>query len=49
MVVLFNDGGYGILRNLQDTHFDGRRLGVDLVTPDFTRLTGSAGLVPNRR
>ena len=20
-IVLFNDGGYGILRNLQDTHF----------------------------
>ena len=43
-VVLFNDGGYGILRNLQDTHFEGRRLGVDLVTPDFTRLGESFGV-----
>jgi acetolactate synthase-1/2/3 large subunit len=44
IVVLFNDGGYGILRNLQDTHFDGRRLGVDLVAPDFTRLGESFGV-----
>jgi acetolactate synthase-1/2/3 large subunit len=43
-IVLFNDGGYGILRNLQDAHFDGRRLGVDLTTPDFTRLGASFGV-----
>ena len=40
-VVLFNDGGYGILRNLQDQHFEGRRFGVDLRTPDFVRLAES--------
>ena len=43
-VILFNDGGYGILRNLQDTHFDGRRFGVDLTTPDFLRLADSFGV-----
>jgi acetolactate synthase-1/2/3 large subunit len=43
-VVLFNDGGYGILRNLQDQHFDGRRFGVDLVTPDFPRMAESFGI-----
>lgn len=43
-IVLFNDGGYGILRNLQDTHFDGRRFAVDLVTPDFLRLSESFGV-----
>jgi acetolactate synthase I/II/III large subunit len=43
-VVLFNDGGYGILRNLQDTHFDGRRFGVDLVTPDFLALAEAFGV-----
>lgn len=42
-VVLFNDGGYGILRNLQDAHFDGRRFAVDLQTPDFGRLGGAFG------
>ena len=44
-VVLFNDGGYGILRNLQDAHFDGRRFGTDLLTPDFTRTADSFGLM----
>jgi acetolactate synthase I/II/III large subunit len=43
-VVLFNDAGYGILRNLQDAHFEGRRLGVDLATPDFLRLGESFGI-----
>ena len=43
-VVLFNDGGYGILRNLQDAHFDGRRFGVDLTTPDYVELGRSFGV-----
>jgi acetolactate synthase I/II/III large subunit len=43
-VVLFNDGGYGILRNLQDAHFDGRRFGVDLLTPDFLGTAESFGV-----
>jgi acetolactate synthase I/II/III large subunit len=43
VVVLFNDGGYGVLRNMQDTHV-GRRSGVDLVTPDFSRLCESMGI-----
>lgn len=37
VVVLFNDGGYGVLRNMQD-HRAGRRSGVDLHTPDFARV-----------
>jgi acetolactate synthase-1/2/3 large subunit len=43
-VILFNDGGYGILRNLQDVHFDGRRFGVDLETPDYVELGRSFGV-----
>jgi acetolactate synthase-1/2/3 large subunit len=43
-IVLFNDGGYGILRNLQDNHFDGRRFGVDLLTPDFPRMAETFGV-----
>jgi acetolactate synthase-1/2/3 large subunit len=42
-VILFNDGGYGILRNLQDAHFEGRRFGVDLGMPDFVRTAESFG------
>ncbi len=44
IVVLFNDGGYGILRNLQDAHFEGRRFGVDLETPDYVELGRSVGV-----
>ena len=45
-LVLFNDGGYGILRNLQDAHFDGRRFAVDLKTPDFEQVARSFGVWP---
>ena len=30
VVILFDDGGYGVLRNIQNAHFDGRTIGVDL-------------------
>jgi acetolactate synthase-1/2/3 large subunit len=40
---VFNDGGYGVLRNMQDAH-GGRRSGVDLHTPDFGVLAASLGL-----
>lgn len=43
VTVLFNDAGYGILRNLQDAHFEGRHFGVDLYAPDFVRLGESVG------
>ena len=33
-LVVFDDGGYGVLRNTQDRHV-GRRSGVDLTAPDF--------------
>ena len=47
VVLIFNDGGYGVLRNLQDAHI-GRRSGVDLFTPDFAALA-SAFSMPHRR
>ncbi|MEV8634107.1 thiamine pyrophosphate-binding protein [Streptosporangium sp. NPDC051023] len=43
VLVVFNDGGYGVLRNMQDAHL-GRRSGVDLHTPDFGTLAASMGL-----
>ncbi|MHB6905827.1 thiamine pyrophosphate-binding protein [Streptomyces sp. DB-54] len=42
-LLVFNDGGYGVLRNMQDAHRE-RRSGVDLTTPDFARLAGACGL-----
>ena len=43
VVVLFNDGGYGVLRNMQAAAGDPRH-GVDLATPDFGRLARAFGL-----
>ncbi|WP_405402761.1 thiamine pyrophosphate-binding protein [Streptomyces sp. NBC_01104] len=42
-LLVFNDGGYGVLRNMQDNHFP-RRSGVDLTTPDFALLAAAVGL-----
>ena len=41
-LIVFNDGGYGVLRNMQDRYGD-RRSGVDLVTPDFEQLARACG------
>lgn len=43
VIVLFNDRGYGVLRNMQDEYV-GRRSGVDLHTPDFAALCSAVGL-----
>lgn len=43
VIALFNDGGYGVLRNLQDASGQPRRA-VDLHTPDFGRLARAVGL-----
>lgn len=42
-LIVFNDGGYGVLRNMQDRHSE-RRSGVDLATPDFELLAQACGL-----
>ena len=44
VVVVFNDGGYGVLRGLQARRFDGRFHGTELHTPDFVRLAESMGV-----
>ncbi|WP_106847783.1 thiamine pyrophosphate-binding protein [Blastococcus sp. Marseille-P5729] len=47
IVALFNDGGYGVLRNMQ-TAKDSPPRAVDLRTPDFAQLAGSLGLAHRR-
>ncbi|WP_037855393.1 thiamine pyrophosphate-binding protein [Streptomyces sp. NRRL S-340] len=42
-LIVFNDGGYGVLRNMQDKYGE-RRSGVDLFTPDFARLAAACAL-----
>lgn len=44
VAVVFDDGGYGILRNIQDRKY-GERLGVDLPSPDFCGLARALGLL----
>lgn len=41
-VLLFDDGGYGILQYYQDAAY-GRKTGVDLKNPDFVMMAKSMG------
>jgi len=43
ILILFDDQGYGVLRNIQNAHFEGRRIGVDLQSPDFVRIASGFG------
>lgn len=47
-LIVMNDGGYGVIRNIQDRKFDGRRLYADIALPDLGALAGGLGL-PFRR
>lgn len=42
-IVVFDDQGYGVLRNMQDAHL-GRRSGVDLFTPSIADLSAAHDL-----
>ena len=42
--VLMNDRGYGVIRNIQDAQFGGRRHYADLHTPEFKLLASAFGL-----
>jgi acetolactate synthase-1/2/3 large subunit len=44
MLLVMNDGGYGILRNLQDADYGGRRHYADLHTPRFDALAAAMGM-----
>lgn len=44
VVVVFNDGGYGVLRNIQDRAYEGRHIGVDLHGPNFAQLCEAYGI-----
>jgi acetolactate synthase I/II/III large subunit len=42
--IIFNDRGYGVLRNVQKVMFDGRRIGVDLHPVNFRLMAESMGV-----
>ncbi len=44
VVVLFNDDAWGILGDLQDRMFEGRRYAIELVNPDFVKLADAYGV-----
>ncbi|MFZ3354755.1 MAG: thiamine pyrophosphate-binding protein [Xanthobacteraceae bacterium] len=46
--LMMNDRGYGVIRNIQDAQYDGRRMYADILTPDFGLVCQSVGL-PHER
>jgi acetolactate synthase-1/2/3 large subunit len=44
VLVLMNDRGYGVIRNIWDAQYGGRRAYADLHTPDFGALARSMDL-----
>ncbi len=47
-LILMNDRGYGVIRNIQDRQFGGRRYFADVSLPDLEKLSEGLGL-PFRR
>jgi acetolactate synthase I/II/III large subunit len=43
VVLLMNDGGYGVIKNIQDAIYGGRHCYVELHTPNFAQLCESMG------
>lgn len=48
VVCVFTDGGYGVLRMIQRTNFEGRNVGVELATPDFVTVARGMGLAAEK-
>lgn len=44
LIVLMNDKGYGVIKNIQDVQYGGRRCYADLHTPDYAMLCKSLAL-----
>jgi acetolactate synthase-1/2/3 large subunit len=44
IIILMNDKGYGVIKNIQDAQYGGRRHFVDLHTPDYALLSRSLSL-----
>lgn len=47
-ILLMNDRGYGVIRNIQDAAYDGRRAYCDLSAPGFTDLARAFGCAYQR-
>ncbi|MGA4494758.1 thiamine pyrophosphate-binding protein [Vreelandella venusta] len=43
-LIVMNDGGYGVMRGIQEKYFDGRQYYNELHTPDFQQLADAMGI-----
>jgi acetolactate synthase-1/2/3 large subunit len=43
-IIVMNDGGYGVIKYIQDVNCEGRHFYTDLITPDLERLAYAAGV-----
>lgn len=48
VIILMNDRGYGVIKNIQDAQYGGRRCYVELHTPDYAELCHALGLRHHR-
>ena len=48
ILILFDDGAYGVLRNIENAHFEGRTIGVELQSPDFVGVARAFGFASER-
>ena len=44
LLLVMNDRGYGVIRNIQDHAFGGRHYLADILTPDFQAISAAIGL-----
>jgi len=44
IVLVFNDNAFGAIKTFQDRMFGGRRIGSDLINPDFVKLGDAFGV-----
>jgi acetolactate synthase-1/2/3 large subunit len=48
VLLVFNDGAWGVLRDRQRDYFGGRYFATDLLNPDFVKLAAAYGLAATR-
>ncbi len=48
VLILFDDSAYGVLRNIQNAHFERRTIGVELQSPDFAAIARAFGFDSER-
>jgi acetolactate synthase-1/2/3 large subunit len=41
VILLMDDGGYGVIKNIQDAVYDGRKVYADILGPDWGKLCDS--------